>query len=285
MSMFVFLLAATASAAPTVLHPSGPWAAEYAQDMCVLSRSFGTGENRLLFAFKPAPNSDSARLMLLRSAKGSRVTPGKANIQLSDGSRPPWANFWSASTKGNNLMAIDLPRSSLQPLFRGGSITIQAGRQLNVSIVPTGMAKAIEALGRCESDLLKKWGMDETAQAALAKHPERLGGSVFRSEDYPDDLLKRGIQGWVGVVLSVDERGQATDCRAVETSGTPTLDETTCTIMRKRAKFRPALDRQGKPMAALTYWRVNWLIEDSFSYELNPGPGARPASTALPPVN
>lgn len=87
------------------------------------------------------------------------------------------------------------------------------------------------------------------------------------------------------MVLSVDERGQATDCRAVETSGTPALDETTCTIMRKRAKFQPALDHEGKPMAALTYWRVNWLIEDSFSYELNPGPSARPASTGSPPVN
>jgi len=279
------LLAFSALRPPIVVHPSGPWAVEYAQNMCVLTRPFGTGADRVIFAFKPAPNSDSGRIMLIRSASGSTVAQGKAEILLSDGSRPAWAYFWSAASKGNSLTAIDLPRSSLAPLFRGGSLTVRAGKQLNYTLMPTGTAKAIEALSKCEADLLKSWGMDEAAQAALAKLPEREGEPFFRPDDYPEDLLTKGVQGSVGILMSVDEAGRLTECRAVETSGTPALDEATCNVVRKRARFRPAQRKDGKPMAALTYWRVNWQIADSYTYELNPGTTTSTPASTMAPVN
>jgi TonB family protein len=281
----IMLLAAAAASSPTVLRPSGPWAVEYAQNMCVLSRPFGTGADRLIFAFKPAPNSDSGRLMLIRAAGREMAAQGKAHILLSDGSRPDWATFWSSAAKGNSLTAIDLRRSSLEPLFKGGSITIQAGKQINVAIHPSGMPNAMKALAKCESDLLTQWGMDEAAQAAMAKLPEREGKPFFRPDDYPDDLLDKGIQGSVGVLMNVDERGQLINCRAVETSGTPVLDEATCNVLRKRARFRPAISRDGEPMAALTYWRVTWQIADGYTYEMNPANTANSPPAGMPPVN
>jgi TonB family protein len=126
--------------------------------------------------------------------------------------------------------------------------------------------------------------MDEASQAALARLPEKLG-NFFRPDDYPDDLLDKGIQGSVGVLMTVDGSGQLTDCRTVETSGTPALDQVTCDVLRKRARFKPALSRDGKAMAALTYWRVNWQIADGYTYELNTGPKMGPVSTGMPPIN
>lgn len=283
-SVFVLLIAGTVQAAvpialppPKLLQPSGPWTVEYAKNMCVLSRSFGVGKDRTIFAFKPAPNSNSGRLMLIQSGEALRVR-SKAEIILSDGSRPPWASFWHASSKGTRLTAIDVPRTSLEPLFAGGSISIRASKDLNLEIAPTGMPKAIEALSKCEADLLKTWGMDEVAQASLAKAPERIG-NFFKADDYPTDLVDQGVQGTVGVVMNVDDHGQLTNCRIVETSGTPELDEATCGVLRKRAKFNPAVNRDGAAMAALTYWRVNWQIEDGFTYST--GGLSPPASSSF----
>lgn len=271
----VLLFASFASATPvraaapgSVLQPSGPWSVEYAQSMCVLSRPFGTGEQRLIFGFKPAPYADQARLFLIRQAGREPRGIGKADIRLSDGSRPSWANFMSASAKGLSLTSIDVPRSSLEPLFDGGSIAIRVGKRIDVALAPTGMRKAVEALAKCETDLLKSWGMDEAEQAALAALPVSNVHGLFRSDDYPMDLLERGVQGSVGFLMIVDAAGALQECRVIETSGTPALDEATCAVIRRRGRFQPAQDHQGKPMAALTYQRVNWQIAGGYSYEL-----------------
>lgn len=288
LTLFLVLLASASQGSvpaalspPAVLHPSGPWAVEYGKNMCVLSRAFGTGNAKIYFAFKPAPNSNSGRIMLIRMGAHGQQKQTKAEIILSDGSRPPWANFWHAVSKGTSLTAIDLPRSSLAPLLAGGSITIRAGKDLNLSIVPTGMSKAVDALAKCEADLLKTWGMDEAAQSSLAKLPEPIGNfsNFFKPDDYPENLLMDGVQGSVGVVIDVDSQGLATNCRIVETSGTDGLDQATCKALRKRAKFKPALSHTGAAMASLTYWRVNWQIVDDYRYST--GGLSPPASSSM----
>lgn len=61
------------------------------------------------------------------------------------------------------------------------------------------------------------------------------------------------------VLLSIDQRGSAYGCKVLESSGDADLDAVTCNVYRKRAKFAPELDAEGKPVAGkLLAPRVSW---------------------------
>lgn len=280
------LLTSSASAKPAppakLLTPSGKWAVEYAKDMCVLNRTFGSGSDEILLAIKPAPNSDQARIMLVRKASKNNLRTGTATVRFSDGSIPSYAMASSGWANGMVLTAIDLPRSSLAPLVAGGKIAIRFGPGLNHEFAPTAMAAAMQALAKCERDLLKGWGMSEAAQDAIATMPKVDYAKLFMTRDYPSKLVERGIQGSVGALLTIGSDGAVSACRAIESSRTIELDELTCAIFVKRARYAPALDKSGKAVAALSYYRVNWMLGDSggASYETSSAPYSPSPTTA-----
>ena len=280
------LLATNASAKPAppakMLSPSGKWAVEYAKDMCVLNRKFGGGADEMVLAIKPAPNSDQARIMVLRKASESNIRTGTATLRFSDGTVPSYAMASSGWTKGMVVTAIDLPRSSLAPLVAGGRVAIHFGIGLNHEFAPTGMAAAMQALAKCERDLLRGWGMSEAAQDAIATLPKAEIAKLFTDQDYPNKLVEKGIQGSVCALLTIDSNGAVTACRAIESSRTVELDELTCAIFRKRARYAPAIDKTGKAVSAPSYFRVNWMVEGSGSgsYRINSAPTSPPTTTA-----
>src|SRR5690349_11168781 len=64
--------------------------------------------------------------------------------------------------------------------------------------------------------------------------------SWFSWEDYPVDARKAGKEGSVHFKVDVDVAGRPTACKVVKSSGTPSLDQTTCQIVMAKAKFIPA---------------------------------------------
>ena len=282
----VLILASNAPAKPTpaakLLVPSGKWAVEYAKEMCVLNRKFGSGADEMLLAIKPAPNSDQARIMVLRKASRSNSRTGTATVRYSDGSIPSYAMASSGWANGMSLTAIDVPRTSLAPLVAGGKIAIRFGLGLNHEFAPTAMAAAMQALAKCERDLLKGWGMTEAAQDAIATMPKVDYTKLFTSRDYPSKLVEKGIQGSVGALLTIDATGAVSACRAIESSRTVELDELTCAIFLKRARYGPAIDKTGKAVPALSYYRVNWMIDDGggASYETSSAPSSSLPTTS-----
>lgn len=80
------------------------------------------------------------------------------------------------------------------------------------------------------------------------------------SDDYPADALRSGATGVVNFTLAIDETGKVTDCSVTETSGNQSLDDATCALMMARARFSPARDRAGQPVAWAFHRRVNWQL-------------------------
>ena len=90
-----------------------------------------------------------------------------------------------------------------------------------------------------------------------------IGGSltgVFEADDYPADALDLNQQGSVGVLVRVDPRGAVSDCTITSSSGFPALDAQTCRIVWLRARFTPARDPSGKPVASTYEQRIVWGI-------------------------
>ena len=71
----------------------------------------------------------------------------------------------------------------------------------------------------------------------------------FAQLDVPAEAIARGQTGTVSVKVDIDDKGNVTACTPVETSGWPLIDATACAAIKGRAKFQPAQDAAGKPMA------------------------------------
>jgi protein TonB len=78
--------------------------------------------------------------------------------------------------------------------------------------------------------------------------------------DYPLSALRGGERGTTIFRLTVEADGSVSECVVVMSSGTRLLDDTTCLLMRKRAKFKPALDIAGKPVRDLWISRFSWEL-------------------------
>jgi periplasmic protein TonB len=96
-------------------------------------------------------------------------------------------------------------------------------------------------------------------QAASAKGS--LQG-LIRPDDYPAAAQRNDEQGTVRVRLTVGTNGRVTDCTVVGSSGSRSLDDATCRILRSRASFTPARDNNGNPISdTVNAPPITWRLE------------------------
>jgi protein TonB len=84
---------------------------------------------------------------------------------------------------------------------------------------------------------------------------------LIRDTDYPDSAIEREEQGTVTVSLQVGTTGRVTGCSVSGSSGSRTLDSTTCRILQSRAKFTPAIDSNGNPTTGTVSQRITWRLQ------------------------
>jgi TonB family protein len=101
--------------------------------------------------------------------------------------------------------------------------------------------------------------------AADAKAPERARPSqslptLFSDEDYPPEAIRNREQGTVAFRLEVGGDGKPTGCSVVSSSGSSSLDATTCRLLLERARFTPARDAQGKATGDQFSGRILWRL-------------------------
>lgn len=90
--------------------------------------------------------------------------------------------------------------------------------------------------------------------------------------DYPADALSAHGEGRVGVRLAVRADGRVSDCDVTTTSGTPSLDTATCGLLFVRARFSPARDDAGKPVAGTFATRIAWRYPTITPARSDPAP-------------
>ena len=78
--------------------------------------------------------------------------------------------------------------------------------------------------------------------------------------DYPSVALQKEIEGTTGFSVTVGPDGRVFDCAITSSSGSPELDMATCTNVKRRARFEPALDASGAPTTGKYANRIRWQI-------------------------
>ena len=83
---------------------------------------------------------------------------------------------------------------------------------------------------------------------------------LFSTDDYPQRALTNEEQGTTAVSLQVGANGRVTGCTVTSSSGSSSLDSTTCSILTRKARFTPAKDQNGQPIGDTTSTRVSWRL-------------------------
>lgn len=95
---------------------------------------------------------------------------------------------------------------------------------------------------------------------AKGASPKGRPGDWATDNDYPTSAMREGKQGITGFRVSVGSDGRVTDCSVTKSSGSPELDDTTCKLITRRARFAPAIDGDGKPTTGTYASSVRWQI-------------------------
>lgn len=100
-----------------------------------------------------------------------------------------------------------------------------------------------------------------------ANRAQRIAGAL-RDQDYPRPARRLGAQGSVAIAFIVRIDGRVEQCELLSSSGNADLDATTCRLVEKRFRYRPASDPAGRPVAS--------RVQTVYTWSLNPRPRGDP---------
>src|SRR6185312_3374541 len=71
--------------------------------------------------------------------------------------------------------------------------------------------------------------------------------TLFGPDDYPASAQAAGAEGTAQAEITIGTDGRVVACNIIRSSGNSALDQATCNIIRRRAKYIPARDSNGQP--------------------------------------
>jgi protein TonB len=92
-----------------------------------------------------------------------------------------------------------------------------------------------------------------------ARRAELRSGSIS-NDDYPASALRAEAQGTTVARYTIGPDGRVTACSVAASSGNGALDATTCQLIQRRFRFRPAIGSDGNPTSETKTQRVVWRL-------------------------
>lgn len=283
--MILYLIIAAAShhaalakvSAPETLTRTGKWVVNYDRDACHLLAEFGTGKDMVVMRLARYEPGDWFEFGLygrkLASADarsdvkidfGLRGTPVEAEATNGKAGNLPMMMFGSTRLDGRQRTKGEEAGPSLSPQQEASvsGVTIKIAGKKPFRLEFGSLAKPMERLRTCQSDLVKSWGYDPVVQTMLTKpaRPVTSAADWLKSDDYPIGAAAMGQNGIVQFRLDVDADGRVSGCHVLARTSPDVFADTTCRAVSRRAKLEPALDANGKPVRSFYVKRVRWQV-------------------------
>jgi hypothetical protein len=266
---------------PLVLNPSSAWYVNYANDSCRLGRQFGAGDDMVYAFFDRYGPGEYFRLTLVGKPVRPPVQKAEAAIRFGPEEQEQKLYFMEGSLDkvpallfGSGRVAppsdaeqaaidkrnaddewIDLAPVSDVRLKAIKYLTIGKPLRRSVTLETGSMRAAFAATDKCINNLMTTWGIDVEKHKNLKRPatPKQSPGRWVVSSDYPLNMLSAGQPAVVEFRLSVGADGIPTACHIQSTTRPKEFDDAVCKSVMRRARFDPALDAQGQPLAS--YYR------------------------------
>lgn len=235
------------------------WQVDWGRYYCSLIRPAAEGRP-FATAIMVVPGGDTTQIMFI-PVRGAAPSGRVSSLRL----LPQGAAFdvsLQPERRGQRDVSVvsGLPYDFRDQLAGATELQLRDGEEVRLTIPLSGAAAAVAAHHRCTAQIAQEWGLDEAALAALRRRPATTNLFGLEDGDYPPAALRQAVQGRVLVRVAVSADGRATECATVATSGSPVIDETTCRVVLSRGRFRPALDAEGREVAARMVSSVVWRL-------------------------
>jgi TonB family protein len=251
-----------------ILKPSSPWQVNYEVNDCQLYREFGDGENKLILRIAVGYSNTGQDFMIIGTSipekpeylewqaslnsdsAFEKIYPGTYTLK----DRPDRVLQWF---NGYNGRGISLKKTGASQIMR-----INDAKDFFVQLNLGNPDSALTSLQTCQDSLLERWGLDAKAFRTITRQPVPKGnpGSWANAADYPASALKSRISGNVAFALTIDKDGKPTGCKVTVSSGYQELDDRTCLLVTKRARFSPALNANNEAVPSFFISRVRWVL-------------------------
>lgn len=238
------LVVAAPSPAGVKVSPTGKWVLDYAATSCILARDRIGDQPGVVFQTRPL--AEEHDLLLMLPPTGGNWVHQMGKLQAGAKTGDHWVIAGEPKGSTSRLVDTQITTEEMAAAMAAGALRLSVGTRLDATVRLPGMAGAMAALRKCEDDLARRWQVER----GWVVPPKAELRGLFVHNDYPTSAVRRGSRGSVRVLLSVDQRGSPYACKVIESSGDADLDAVTCNVYRKRAKFAPALDVDGKPVAS-----------------------------------
>ncbi len=90
--------------------------------------------------------------------------------------------------------------------------------------------------------------------------PRGNPGSWATNDDYPSSAIRAEESGTTGFRVEIGPDGKVTSCAVTGSSGSATLDDATCRLISRRARFTPAKDTSGAAVSDSYSNKVRWVL-------------------------
>ena len=291
----VAALAAMLSAAPVTVNakeplrlaPSSKWLVNYAEDSCRMARSFGEGDQRVMLIADRYEPGEILRIALY-GKPATASEDGEVRLRFGPAEATQKVAFYPA-TIGDKTPGIVLrPGVRIAPLTkeeekaeaaarkddnfvyavadigpaREAAVTFieVLGRVRTPFILETGsLGPPLAALRKCTDELLDHWGIDVAKHTGLTRRATPKGNPAhwMTSDDYPPTMRNLGKLAIVQFRLNIDAKGDPTACHIQQSTRPQAFDDAVCKAIMRNARFEPALDAEGAPLAS--YW-INTVV-------------------------
>lgn len=256
------LLQAQAIDAPALLKPVGKWNVDYGPKSCTLSRSFGDSTRGVTLGLRPA-TLGGAIVILLDAPDDMRDLPrgGKATLQIQPNARAVTANYTLLPESGQTRPTphIFIERQTLSSWIDVERLSIALGKSSPITFDLGPMAGGINAVEKCQDDLLRTWQIDpaERANVSTTATVKSDLGEIFLPSELPRAALGSNLRR-VEMLFTVGSNGRVTECRIWETSTDASIDANTCATAKTRLRYNPARDNADHPIVSHVVLGVEW---------------------------
>ena len=243
------------------LQPTGGWGVGVEKGMCVARRDFGLDRDRVTLQLSLNTFGPDGILKIIEASRRDEHTTGDGSIEAGGNSYRAEFTRYPSTTFVALETSFGLKPEVLSAVETAPNVTLSAGRQIR-AVVDARIGAAAQAIRTCVLSQLKIWGIDPQAVAAIAK-PAEPAPDVARwitPDDYPNAAIKARVQGEVIMLWSIDESGRAGDCRVIHSSGSALLNTASCATVMRRARYAPALDKEGRPIRSWSTRQVVWKL-------------------------
>lgn len=258
----IFFAAAT-PAVGGALQPIKSWILNYAETQCMATRDYGNPKGPTTLGISPAPNGESFQLIVGRNTHGPNIPVElHGSVDFGNGAIKAWLLHYGSKTKRGDIYQYRISAADMAQAVTAQTVALRTSGAPDFTFALRDMQPLLAGLKQCNDDLKRYWNMDGESTGAISTPARGNIRSIFSSDDYPSEAADHSHEGRSRFLLLIDEKGDVAGCDVLVPSGDPALDGMGCQIIRERAKFTPARDKNGKSVrSVVTTPAISWMLE------------------------